>query len=140
MIRKRRSGFTIIEIMTVIIIISLIAVFMAPKLFKGLGKAKRDITRARMANIENAIGRFSLDCGRLPTDSEGLEALIEPPAGLEDQWNGMYLKRSELLDAWKNPIEYQAEGTINIGHYDLISFGADGQPGGEGDNADIYND
>lgn len=75
-----------------------------------------------------------------PDDSEGLEALVTAPAGLEEKWTGPYLKKSELLDPWNNPYQYRSEGEVNPGSFDIFSFGADGTEGGEGDNADIYND
>ncbi len=138
--RRQRKGFTIIELLAVAMIIALLAVFVVPRAFRGLGKAKQDIAKGKMAIIEQALGRFQYDCGRLPTDSEGLEALISPPQDVEDQWQGPYLKRSELLDPWDNPYEYIEQGTINVGSYDLISFGADGIEGGDSENADILND
>jgi general secretion pathway protein G len=138
--KPNNQGFTIVELLIVILIISMLAVFVAPRMFKGLGKAKRDIAKANMANIENALGRFYVDCGRYPTDSEGLEVLIVAPAELEEKWNGPYIKRSKLLDPWENPYDYREEGQINPGSFDLISYGADGQEGGEGDDEDIYND
>ncbi|MHC4123761.1 MAG: type II secretion system major pseudopilin GspG [Planctomycetota bacterium] len=138
--KRNRKGFTLVELLVVILIISLIATVLVPRVFKGLGKAKRDIAKARMTNIEGALGRFHIDCGRYPDDSEGLDALIVAPADLEEKWNGPYLKKSELLDPWENPYQYVAEGEINPGSFDIISLGADGQEGGEGDNEDIYND
>ena len=81
-----------------------------------------------------------MTAGDIPDDSEGLEALLIPPADVEEKWNGPYLKRSDLLDPWKNPYIYLAEGEYNVGSFDLISFGADGMEGGEGENADIVND
>jgi len=138
--KQKQEGFTIIELLVVILIISMLAVFVAPRMFKGLGKAKKDIARAKMAIIENALGRFYYDCGRYPDDSEGLTALRVVPPGLEEKWNGPYLKESELLDPWDIPYIYIAEGQINPGSFDLISLGADSQEGGEGDNEDIYND
>ena len=138
--RSRKKAFTIVELLVVIIIISMLAAFVAPKMFKGLGKARWDIAKTKMAIIENALGRFYVDCGRYPDDSEGLDVLVSPPEDLEEKWNGPYLKQSELLDPWENPYVYVEEGEINPGSFDLISFGADGQEGGEGDNEDIYND
>ena len=137
-----RKGFTIIELLVVAMIIGLLAVFVVPRMFKGLGKAKHDIAKAKMAIIEGAIVKFQYHCGRLPTDGEGLEAMLEAPAELEEKWNGPYLKRSDLLDPWKNPYEYVEEGMANPGSFDLISFGADGAEGGQEDteNEDIYND
>ena len=93
-----------------------------------------------MANIESAIIKFHLDCGRYPDESVGLEELIIPPADLEEKWQGPYLKQSELLDTWENPFIYIEEGEMNPGSFDLISYGADGMEGGEGDDEDIYND
>jgi len=138
--RKRRA-FTIVEMLVVVLIISMLAAFVAPKLFKGIGKTKAQLSRAKMATIENAIGRYYLDCDRYPDDAEGLGALIAPPGDVEeDKWNGPYLKQSDLLDLWNNEYIYIAEGEINPGSFDLISLGQDGTDGGEGDNADIYNE
>jgi general secretion pathway protein G len=133
----KKKGFTIVELLVVIMIISMLVVFVAPKMFRGLGKAKRDIARAKMANIENAIGRFYIDCGVYP---EKLDDLVEINSELEEKWRGPYLKRSELLDPWDNAYMFEEEGEINVGSFDLISYGADGQQGGEGDNEDIYNE
>jgi len=139
---RKRKGFTIIEVLTVVLIIGLIAAFIVPKMLTGLGEAKVKIGKSKMALIENALGRFFYDCGRFPTQDEGLEALLAPPADLEEKWNGSYMKQSELLDPWDNPYEYVEDGVINVGSYDLISYGADGMEGGqEGtDDEDIYND
>ena len=138
---RKQKAFTIIELLVVILIISLIATVIAPRIFKGLGKAKREIAKAKMANIGNAIGRFYLDCGRYPNDSESLEVLLEEPDDIEEgKWKGPYLKQSEMLDPWDNLYLYVEEGEINPGSFDLISLGADGEQGGEGDNEDIYNE
>ncbi|MEN6577381.1 MAG: type II secretion system major pseudopilin GspG [Phycisphaerales bacterium] len=142
-IRRNRKGFTLIELLVVILILSMLAGFVAPNVLKRLGKAKTDLARPRMAVIENAIKSFEFDCGRLPDESEGgLEALIatEAPPGLEDKWSGPYLKKSQILDPWGNEYLYLAEGQVNVGSFDLICLGADGQEGGEGENADIVND
>jgi len=139
-LKRKEKAFTIVELLVVILIISMLATFVAPRMFRGLGKAKRDIAKAKMAIIENAIGRFYLDCGRYPYESETLEELLVPPSDLEEKWNGPYLKRSELLDPWDEPYVYIEEGEINPGSFDLISFGADRMEGGEDDDEDIYND
>ncbi len=138
--RQSRKGFTIIELVAVAMIIALLAVFVVPRAFKGLGKAKHDIARGKMGILEGALSRFQYDCGRFPTDAEGLEALLTAPPDLEEKWGGPYCKRSDLLDPWNRPFEYIAEGVVNVGSFDLICLGADGVEGGEGDNADILND
>lgn len=138
--KRKRKGFTIIELLAVAMIIALLAVFVVPRAFRGLGKAKQDIARGKMAIIEQDIAQFQYDCGRLPTGSEGLEALLQAPRDVEDKWSGPYLKQSEILDPWGRPYLYTEPGTINVGSYDLISLGADGLEGGEGDNADLIND
>jgi general secretion pathway protein G len=138
---RKRKAFTLVELIVVVLIITMLAAFVAPRMFTGIGKTKADLTRAKMAIIENAINRFYIDCNRYPDDSEGLEVLILPPSDMEEgKWRGPYLKRSDLLDMWDNPYIYVAEGEYNPGGFDLISFGADGMDGGEDDNADIYND
>jgi general secretion pathway protein G len=137
---RKNKAFTLVELLVVILIISLIATVLAPRVFKGLGKAKSDIAKAKMANIESAISRFYLDCGRYPDESLELEELVTAPADMEEKWRGPYLKQSELLDPWGNPYIYVQEGEINAGSFDLVSFGADGEEGGEGDNQDIFNE
>lgn len=138
--QRRRNAFTIIELVAVAMIISLLAVFVVPRAFKGLGKAKHDIARGKMGILEGALARFQYDCGRFPTDAEGLEALLVAPPDLEDKWAGAYCRRSDMEDPWGRQYIYVANGVINPGGFDLISFGADGIEGGEGENADIYND
>ena len=134
---RNEKGFTMVELLVVILIISMLAAFVTPKMLRRLGEAKKDIARAKMANIENAIGRFYIDCGLYP---ENLEDLVEAPTEFEEKWRGPYLKRSELLDPWENPYLFEEEGVVNPGSFDLISYGADGQQGGEGDDEDIYNE
>jgi general secretion pathway protein G len=139
--RRRQNGFTLVELLVVVLIIGMLATLLAPRMFSGLGEAKSKIARAKMARIEDGLARFQLDCGRLPDESEGgLEALLVAPPDLEEKWKQPYVKRSELLDPWGNPYIYISEGEYNPGSFDLISFGADGQEGGEGENADIVND
>ena len=138
--KQKRKGFTLVELLVVIIILSLLAGFVAPKMLSRVGKAKKDLARPKMTVVEGALERFGLDCGQYPDDSMGLDALLSPPSGLEEKWGGPYLKASQLLDPWGNPYIYVAEGEINPGSFDLVSLGADGVEGGEGENEDIFNE
>ncbi len=137
---RKRKGFTLVELLVVVLIISMLATVLAPRMFKGLGKAKSDIARTKMALIEDSLARFQFDCGRYPDDTEGLEALLVAPPDLEEKWNGPYLKRSQIQDPWGRTYVYISEGEYNPGSFDLICLGADGQDDGEGENADIFND
>jgi general secretion pathway protein G len=138
---NKRKAFTLVELLVVVLIITMLAAFVAPRMFSGIGKTKADLTKAKMAIIENALARFYIDCGRYPDDSEGLDVLVMPPSDMEEgKWSGPYLKRSDLLDLWEQPYIYVAEGEYNPGSFDLISLGADAMDGGEGDNMDIYNE
>ncbi len=140
--KKKDEGFTLVELLVVIVIISMLGAFVAPRVFKQIGRSKRDLARPRLALVEDALERFAIHCGRYPDDSEGLQALITMPDDetLEGKWDGPYIKASLLLDPWDTPIVYRAEGEVNPGSYDLISLGADKAEGGEGDAADIFND
>jgi general secretion pathway protein G len=138
--KQIRKAFTLVELLVVIVIISMLAAFAAPKLYQYVAKSKVDLARPRLVLVEDALERFAIDCSRYPDDSEGLDALLVAPADLEEKWRGAYLKPKQLNDPWDNPVVYRAEGEVNPGSYDLISLGADGEEGGEGANADIYND
>lgn len=134
---RSRAGFTLIELMVVIIILGLLAALVAPKMFGKLGKAKTNAAYAQIELFGTALDSFRLDVGRYPTTSEGLEALISPVAGAEE-WNGPYLRKIEIPeDPWGNQYHYESPG--NHGDYDLYSLGADNAQGGEGENMDIVS-
>jgi len=135
--KNKRKAFTLVELLVVIIILALLAGVVAPKFFGQIGRAKKDLARPKMVPIESAIGAYLLNTNEYPSS---LEDLITCPSGLENVWTGPYLSPKQLLDPWDNPYVYVPEGSFNPGSYDLISLGADGTAGGEGDNADIYND
>jgi len=136
--RKQRDerGFTLIEIMIVIIIIGMMAALVGPKLFGRLSAAKQKSAKAQIELFGTALDTLRLDVGRYPTTEEGLKALRERPSGLE-KWQGPYLPKEIPLDPWGNPYIYKSPG--ENGEYDLISYGLDGAEGGEGENQDIVS-
>jgi len=135
---KRRKGFTLLELLVVLVILGLLAALIGPRVVGRLGKAKTDIARSQISLLETALDQFRLDVGRYPTTEEGLRALIEPPQDEEvrERWQGPYLKKKKIpKDPWGRPYHYRSPG--EHGEYDLWSYGADGEPGGTGENADI---
>ena len=135
--RTREAGFTLIELLVVLAILGLIAAIATPQVLKYLGKAKTDAARVEIRTIGSALELFALDNGRFPSSQEGLTALVERPAGTA-RWNGPYLKsKTAPKDAWGRPYLYRSPG--EHGEYDLYTLGADGAPGGDGDNQDVVN-
>lgn len=134
--RPVACGFTLLELLIVMVIIGMLAAYVGPKYFAQLGKSERTVVRAQIDALEKALDTFRLDTGRFPTTEEGLAALVKKPPGVT-QWNGPYLKKDVPLDAWGHPYQYRSPGAAS--ELDLISYGKDGQPGGTGDNADIVN-
>ncbi len=128
------QGFTLIELLVVMVIIGLLAALVAPRFIRQEEKAKVKAARAQVELLGTALDTLRLDAGRYPTTQEGLEALSRKPGGLEG-WDGPYLKKNVPMDPWRKPYIYRSPG--QNGPYDLISHGADGTPGGEGDNQDI---
>ena len=132
---KNVKGFTLIEIMVVMVILGLLAALVAPKFFDKLAKAKTNAAYSQIELFGTALDSFRLDMGRYPSSSEGLEALISSSSG-EDHWSGPYLKKEEIpVDPWDNPYIYKSPG--DHGDYDLYSYGADGSEGGDKDNRDV---
>ncbi len=127
-------GFTLIELLVVMVIIGLLAALVAPRFIRQEEKAKVKAARAQVELLGTALDTLRLDTGRYPTTQEGLEALRRRPGSLEG-WDGPYLKKEVPMDPWRKPYIYRSPG--QNGPYDLISHGADGSPGGEGDNQDI---
>jgi general secretion pathway protein G len=131
---RKRRGFTLIEILVVVAIIGLLASLVAPKLFNKLASSKRKIAKAQIELIGNALDAFRLDVGRYPTTEEGLKVLWKNPGNIPN-WDGPYLPKPIKEDPWGHPYVYKSPG--EHGPYDLISYGADGKPGGTGENKDI---
>ncbi len=130
------QGFTLLELLVVIVIIGLLAGFVAPRYFSQIGKSEVQVARAQIDALEKALDQYRLDTRRYPSAEEGLKALMERPAS-EPQWNGPYLRKSVPLDPWGRPYVYKVPGSK--GEYDLMSYGKDGQPGGTGESADVTN-
>jgi general secretion pathway protein G len=134
-IRRDNKGFTLIELLVVMVIVGLLAALVAPKLFPKLGKGKQAAAKAQIELLGQALDQFRLDVGRYPTTQEGLNALVTNPG--VPNWEGPYLKKALPNDPWGRPYGYQSPGSH--GEYDLYSYGRDGAPGGEGEDADIMS-
>jgi general secretion pathway protein G len=118
------------------VIIGLLASYVGPKYFAQIGKSEIKATKAQIDALAKAADQFRLDVGRYPTTEEGLAILVTKPTNLP-KWDGPYLAKSVPMDPWGNPYVYKSPG--EHGDYDLISYGKDGRPGGDGENADITN-
>lgn len=136
-----RRGFTLIEIMVVIVILAMLAALVGPKLMGRADDAKVQTTRTQIGNIESALKLYKLDNGVYPTTEQGLNALVaKPNVGVipKNYKEGGYLEKKQVpKDAWGNDYLYVSPG--EHGDYDLFSYGVDGAKGGEGKNADITN-
>ena len=131
----RSAGFTLLELLVVIVIIGLLAAYVGPKYFSQLGKSEVVAARAQIDAFDKTLDTYRLDVGRYPTTEEGLAALMTAPPSAGVKWNGPYLKKAVPPDPWGNAYQYRAPGTR--GDYEVLSLGKDGQPGGTGENADI---
>ena len=131
-----RAGFTLIEMIVVIVVIAVLATLVAPNVFRNVGAAKTTTARAQIETVGAALDAFKLDVGRYPTTAEGLDALMTAPAGAAG-WHGPYLKKRVPADPWGHPYAYRSPGEANPREYDLLSLGADGQPGGQDEAADL---
>lgn len=134
---NRQRGFTLIELLVVLVILGLLMSVVGPRVMKYVGGAKTDTARMQIQELSSALDMYHLEVGRYPANNVGLQALIEKPAGA-NRWNGPYLRKSSIpKDPWGNDYSYRFPG--QHGAFDLFSNGADGQPGGEGEDADIVS-
>lgn len=131
------AGFTLVELLVVLAILTLLAGLVGPRVLGQLGGAKSKTAAVQIADIDKAMELFKLDVGRFPTTEEGLEALATRPPTVSSGWSGPYLKGTLPTDPWGRPYKYQGAGPN--GNVEILSLGADGAPGGEGENADIRN-
>lgn len=138
---KEEKGFTLIELMVVILIISIIAALVFPTVFKKIGRSKRIGAQTQIEIFGLALDGYRLDNGTYPTTEQGLKALrVEPTTTpLAKNWDGPYLKKEIPLDPWGNPYIYIYPGEYNAEEYELLSYGADGKEGGEGAAEDIVS-
>lgn len=135
----RRAGFTLLELIVVIIVLGLLAGLVAPQIFGRVGEARDVTAKTQMSLIGTALDNYKLDNGSYPTSEQGLKALREkpvagPPAA---NWRGPYLRKDVPLDPWGHPWAYRSPGTRNPNGFDLMTLGRDGKDGGTGEDADL---
>ena len=129
-------GFTLLELLVVMVIIGLLAGYVGPRYFSQVGKSEIKTARAQIDAFEKALDTYRLDVGRYPNSEQGLAALFTRPQN-ESRWDGPYLKKTPPADPWGNKYVYKYPG--EHGEYDLFSLGKDGRAGGGDENADITN-
>ena len=134
MLKLKQQGFTLLELLVVIVIIGLLAGYVAPRYFSQVGKSEIQVAKAQIESLEKALDQFRLDNRRYPSTEEGLDALVTKPT-TATSWNGPYLKKSVPSDPWGRAYVYRVPGSK--GEFDLYSLGKDGKPGGTGEDADI---
>ena len=132
---RERAGFTLMELLVVMVILGLLAALVGPRIWKNVTKSKITTAKTQIELIGQALDQFRLDTGRYPTTQEGLEALRTSPG--VDGYDGPYLRKPVPMDPWKKPYVYLSPGTQ--GDYDLSTYGLDGSPGGEGENSDVVS-
>jgi general secretion pathway protein G len=135
--RRPGAGFTLLELLLVVLIIGLLAGFVAPRYFGQVGKSEINVAKAQIDALEKALDQYRLDTGHYPTTEAGLVSLVQRPQS-EPKWSGPYLRKDVPLDPWGRAYVYKTPGEKG-GDFDLVSYGKDGQPGGTGENADLTN-
>jgi general secretion pathway protein G len=131
---RRFRGFTLLELLVVIVIIGLLAGYVAPRYFSQVGRSEIQVARSQIESIEKALDQYRLDMRRYPTAEEGLDALMARPSSAAN-WSGPYLKKAVPADPWGRPYVYRTPGAKN--EFELFSYGRDGKAGGSGEDADI---
>ena len=136
--RGKRDAFTLIELIVVVTIIGILAALILPRVVGRVGGAKQAVAKQAVAVLEAKVLEFQVDCGRFPTVQEGLRSLVQPPSDVDDKWKGPYVKEKDIFDPWEREIIYRYPGRYNA-DFDIFTYGADGQEGGEDENEDIGN-
>lgn len=129
-----QRGFTLLELLVVLVVLGLLAGIVGPKYFNQLGRSEIKVARAQIEGLAKALDIYRLEVGHYPTSEQGLAALVAAPSD-ELRWGGPYLQKGVPLDPWGREYVYRSPG--ETGEYDLLSLGRDGQPGGDGENAEI---
>ena len=136
----RSAGFTLIEIMAVVLIIGLLSTLVGLAIFPQIDKAKVNTARTQMSMLDAALEAYRMDNSNFPTSEQGLIALVRPPPEARNALPGGYLREKRIPeDPWGHPFHYEMPGSHNTNAYDLWSYGRDGEPGGQGVDADIGN-
>jgi len=133
---RQSSGFTLLELLVVLVIIGLLVGYVAPRYFSQVGKSEAKVARAQIKALEDALDQYRLDVGKYPDSEQGLTALFTQPAD-ESRWQGPYLKKAVPNDPWGTPYQYRQPG--EHGEFDIFTLGKDAQPGGSAEAADIGN-
>lgn len=136
---RSSMGFTLIEMLVVIVVIAILAGLVGPMVFHNVGDAKLTAAKAQLELFGLALEQYRLDTDYYPSTAQGLEALRTLPGGEPDprNWRGPYLKKSIPLDPWGRPYVYRSPGEVNPTGYDLLTYGRDGRPGGAGEDEDV---
>ena len=137
MIKNKHAGFTLLELLVVVMILGVLVSIVAPRYFSQVAKSEVQAARAQIDLLEKAVEAYRLDVGSPPSTADGLNALYQRPSSAK-QWRGPYLKKSLPVDPWGNNYSYRNPGQNS--DFEIVSYGKDGQPGGDGDNADISSE
>jgi len=134
---SRQAGFTLVELLVVLVILGLLVGLAGPRVLNALQGSRQDTAKVQIANFAQTLELYRLDNGKFPTTEEGLEALVEKPSDAE-RWNGPYLDKPTVpADPWGNPYVYKSPG--EDAEFEIVSLGADNRAGGDGQDADISN-
>jgi general secretion pathway protein G len=138
-VSRNTKGFTLIELLVVIVVIGMLAGLVGPMIFRHVGDAKVSAAKAQLELFGLALDQYRLDNDYYPSTAQGLEALRTLPAGepTARDWRGPYIRKPIPLDPWGRPYIYRSPGEKNPNGYDLLTYGRDGKPGGQGEDADI---